>query len=150
MLLEQPEHDPRARLRLTRLLLEQGVQPPLQPLLDALDDERTFLGTPWGPRLGQEATKALRQWLGDDFPKPDPEDKPGLTATITGILAGFEVNVLDIGQAVIHDTLSLGVLVEFPGPSAESSILKDILFRTWEMGMQVRFTQYFESLLKTL
>jgi len=73
------------------------------------------------------------------------EDKPGLTATITEILSGFDVNILDIGQAVIHDTLSLGVLVEMPGPSQESTILKDILFRTWELEMQVRFTPISED-----
>jgi len=42
------------------------------------------------------------------------EDQPGLTAAITAILAGHQVNVLDIGQAVIHATLSMGVLVEIP------------------------------------
>ena len=42
------------------------------------------------------------------------EDQPGLTAGITAILAGHSVNVLDIGQAVIHATLSMGVLVEVP------------------------------------
>ncbi|MFG1490432.1 ACT domain-containing protein, partial [Oceanospirillum sp. HFRX-1_2] len=31
-------------------------------------------------------------------------DKPGLTSSITDILAGYGVNILDIGQAVIHDT----------------------------------------------
>lgn len=62
------ELDPRARVRLTRLLLEQGKVTPLQPLFDALADQRTFLETPWGPRLGQEAKKALKRWLGDDFP----------------------------------------------------------------------------------
>ncbi len=73
------------------------------------------------------------------------EDKPGLTASVTEILAGFEVNILDIGQAVIHDTLSLGVLLEVPSPSADSSVLKDILFRTQELGMQIRFTPITEE-----
>ena len=41
------------------------------------------------------------------------EDRPGLTAAITGVLAQGGVNILDIGQAVIHDTLSFGILV-FP------------------------------------
>ncbi|MDB6063730.1 MAG: phosphoserine phosphatase SerB [Verrucomicrobiaceae bacterium] len=68
------------------------------------------------------------------------EDRPGVTSSVTSILAQFDVNVLDIGQAVIHDTLSLGMLVEVP-PSAESSpLLKDILFRCHELGLQVRFT----------
>ena len=73
------------------------------------------------------------------------EDKPGLTASITEILAGFEVNILDIGQAVIHDTLSLGVLLEVPTPSSDSSVLKDILFRTHELGLQIRFTPITEE-----
>ncbi|MCK5348059.1 MAG: hypothetical protein KAJ25_01645 [Desulfobacula sp.] len=42
------------------------------------------------------------------------EDKPGLTSSLTNILAQYEVIVLDIGQAVIHDYLSLGMLVEIP------------------------------------
>ena len=58
------------------------------------------------------------------------EDKPGVTASITAILAGFDVNVLDVGQAVIHETLSLGVLIELPGRSREAELLKDILFRS--------------------
>jgi phosphoserine phosphatase len=73
------------------------------------------------------------------------EDKPGVTASITEILARYEVNVLDIGQAVIHDTLSMGVLVELPVASSESSVLKDILFRTHELDMQVRFSPITEE-----
>jgi len=73
------------------------------------------------------------------------EDKPGLTASITEILAGFEVNILDVGQAVIHDTLSLGMLVELPEPSRDSSILKDVLFRAHELDIQVRFTPISEE-----
>ena len=67
-------------------------------------------------------------------------DKPGLTATITGILADYEVNILDIGQAVIHDSLSLGILVEVPAAAESSPILKDILFKTHELELKVKFT----------
>jgi phosphoserine phosphatase len=41
-------------------------------------------------------------------------DQPGLSASITGLLASRDVNILDIGQAVIHDSLSIGILVEVP------------------------------------
>ncbi|MEH6568061.1 MAG: phosphoserine phosphatase SerB [Halioglobus sp.] len=41
-------------------------------------------------------------------------DQPGLSASITGLLAARDVNILDIGQAVIHDSLSIGILVEVP------------------------------------
>jgi len=42
-------------------------------------------------------------------------DKPGLTSSFTDLLAKLEANVLDIGQSVIHQHLSLGILVEVPG-----------------------------------
>lgn len=67
-------------------------------------------------------------------------DRPGLTAAITGILARAEVNILDIGQAVIHDTLSFGILVEMAGQDGMADVLKDVLFRGYELDQQVRFT----------
>ena len=57
------------------------------------------------------------------------DDRPGVTSSITGILADHDVAVLDIGQAVIHDTLSLGLLVSLPSGTEAASILKDVLFR---------------------
>ncbi|MFC3607723.1 phosphoserine phosphatase SerB [Stutzerimonas tarimensis] len=73
------------------------------------------------------------------------EDRPGLTAAVTGILAQGEVNILDIGQAVIHDTLSFGILVEIPGTPAGSSVLKDLLFTLYGLDQQVRFTPVSEE-----
>ena len=73
------------------------------------------------------------------------EDRPGLTAAITGVLARGGVNILDIGQAVIHDTLSFGILVEIPGTEQGSSVLKDLLFTGYELNQQVRFTPVSED-----
>ena len=67
------------------------------------------------------------------------EDKPGLTSTLTKILADYDVNILDIGQAVIHDVLSLGILFEVPGKHNSSPILKDLLFKTHELGINIKF-----------
>lgn len=67
------------------------------------------------------------------------EDKPGVTSSITSILAGYQINILDIGQAVIHNTLSLGILIEVPKVSESSPILRDLLFKAHEMDMKVRF-----------
>jgi phosphoserine phosphatase len=72
--------------------------------------------------------------------KVSGEDKPGVTANITGILAQYGVNILDIGQAEIHDNLSLGILAEMPGTAESAAVLKDVLFRSHELGMSVRFT----------
>ena len=67
-------------------------------------------------------------------------DKPGLTSKITSILSGYKIPVLDIGQAVIHNHLSLGMLVEVPKESASSPILKDLLFCAHTLGIQITFT----------
>ncbi len=68
------------------------------------------------------------------------KDKPGLTASLTNILTLYDVTILDIGQAVIHDYLSLGILVEIPSAHKSASILKDLLFQAHELGIQIRFS----------
>ncbi|WP_010322683.1 phosphoserine phosphatase SerB [Marinobacterium stanieri] len=67
------------------------------------------------------------------------DDRPGVTSAITGILARYNINVLDIGQAVIHNTLSLGVLIQVPEELESSPLLRDLLFKAHEMKMQARF-----------
>ena len=73
------------------------------------------------------------------------EDRPGLTAAITGVLAQGGVSILDIGQAVIHDTLSFGILVEIPSADSASAVLKDVLFTAYKLDQQVRFTPVSET-----
>lgn len=67
-------------------------------------------------------------------------DRSGITASITQVLAGYAVNVLDIGQSVIHDALSLGMLVEIPEQVQDSQIIKDAVQKKIdELGLTVRF-----------
>jgi phosphoserine phosphatase len=66
------------------------------------------------------------------------EDQPGLTAGITAILAEHSVNILDIGQAVIHATLSMGVLVEVPGDSGQALVSDAVRSYAQQRGMRVR------------
>ena len=68
------------------------------------------------------------------------EDQPGLTAGITAILAEHSVNILDIGQAVIHATLSMGVLVEVPQDSNEGQISDAIEGYVRQHSMRVRIS----------
>ena len=67
------------------------------------------------------------------------EDRPGLTAAITGVLASNGVNILDIGQAAIHGVLSLGFLVEIPQAELVSAVLKDLQPLIAQEGLQLRF-----------
>jgi len=73
------------------------------------------------------------------------QDRPGLTAALTDVLARYDVTVLDIGQSVIHNSLSLGILIESPTESDGGPVFKDLLFRAHELELQVRFTPISET-----
>lgn len=66
------------------------------------------------------------------------EDRPGLTASITEILAKYDVTILDIGQADIHNTLSLGILFKTK-EKFSGSIMKELLFKASSLGITIRF-----------
>ena len=66
------------------------------------------------------------------------EDRPGLTASVTEILAKYDATILDIGQADIHNTLSLGIL--FKSEERHSGFLmKELLFKASSLGVTIRF-----------
>jgi phosphoserine phosphatase len=68
------------------------------------------------------------------------QDKPGLTSGLTGVLKEYSAKVLDIGQANIHDTLSLGILFEIESGAKSAAVLKDLLFKAYELGIKAKFT----------
>lgn len=73
------------------------------------------------------------------------QDRPAVTSAVTRILAQHPCRILDIGQAVIHDHLSLGILAEFAQHSAASEAVKNVLYAMHERNLQVRFTPISES-----
>lgn len=68
------------------------------------------------------------------------QDKPGLTTGLTNVLSQYGAKVLDIGQANIHDTLSLGMMFEIESGKKSAAVLKDILFKAYELGVKAKFT----------
>lgn len=66
-------------------------------------------------------------------------DRPGVTSALTEILAQYDATILDIGQADIHHTLSLGILFKTTGDMS-GNIMKDLLFKASELNVQIRFT----------
>lgn len=68
-------------------------------------------------------------------------DRPGITASVTQTLAGFGVDILDIGQSVIHDALSLGMLVQVPAESDAGAVKEAIQRKTGELNLAVRFLE---------
>ena len=68
------------------------------------------------------------------------QDKPGLTSSLTAVLAEYDAKVLDIGQANIHETLSLGILFQIQSGKKSAAVLKDLLFKAYELGITAKFT----------
>jgi len=68
------------------------------------------------------------------------KDHPGLTAALADVLADNGVNILDIGQAVIHDHLSLGMLLEIPPEAQSGPVLKELLFQAHQLKLSIEFT----------
>ncbi|MBC3758633.1 phosphoserine phosphatase SerB [Hyunsoonleella sp. SJ7] len=66
-------------------------------------------------------------------------DRPGLTSGLTGVLAEYGAKVLDIGQANIHETLSLGIMFEIKSGKKSAAVLKDLLFKAYELGIKAKF-----------
>ena len=68
------------------------------------------------------------------------EDKPGVTSSVAEILGKYDATILDIGQADIHHTLSLGILFKMSDNAQSGHILKEVLFKCSELNVNVRFT----------
>lgn len=66
------------------------------------------------------------------------EDRPGLTASIMSVLARYDVHVQDIGQADIHSTLSLGILIRVEEKHS-GKVMKELLFKASELNVNIRF-----------
>ena len=67
-------------------------------------------------------------------------DRPGVTHALTSILARYDARVLDIGQAVIHDGLAFGILIELSETLRSSSLLTDLLLEAHRLGVEVKFS----------
>ena len=65
------------------------------------------------------------------------DDQSGVTAGLTSILARHSVNILDIGQAVIHSTLTLGLLVELPADTPSEEVIAAIKAFAADRGLRV-------------
>ena len=65
-------------------------------------------------------------------------DRIGLTAEIMAILARYDAQILDIGQADIHSTLSLGILIRID-ENASGQVMKELLFKATELGVTIGF-----------
>lgn len=67
------------------------------------------------------------------------QDRPGLTASVMAILARYDAEILDIGQADIHSTLSLGILIRTNEVNS-GQVMKELLFKATELNVNIGFS----------
>jgi phosphoserine phosphatase len=67
------------------------------------------------------------------------EDKPGVTSAVTSLLSNFDVTILDIGQAVIHDQLNLGLLAAVPSDANLDELMSQVQSCSTDLNMRVKF-----------
>ena len=67
------------------------------------------------------------------------EDKPGVTSTLTKLLSQFDVSVLDIGQAVIHDQLNLAILAAVPTKVEVAAVTEGLQSCLAPLQMKAKF-----------
>ena len=66
------------------------------------------------------------------------QDRPGLTASVMEILSRYDAQILDIGQADIHSTLSLGILIRIDDMHS-GQVMKELLFKATELSVHIGF-----------
>ena len=76
------------------------------------------------------------------------QDRPGLTAAVMGILAKHDAYILDIGQADIHNTLTLGILIRIDEMKSGLA-MKDLLFKATELGVNIGFSPISDDAYET-
>lgn len=66
-------------------------------------------------------------------------DKPGITSAVTGVLASYSATVLDIGQAVIHEQLNLGILTAVPAEIQIDALISEVQTCLQPLQMKAKF-----------
>ncbi|MDR3740719.1 MAG: phosphoserine phosphatase SerB [Terracidiphilus sp.] len=67
-------------------------------------------------------------------------DHPGLTAELTSTLARHGINILDIGQAVVHESLTLAILIKISSQSSYAALKAELTARAHDLNLQIHFT----------
>lgn len=67
-------------------------------------------------------------------------DRPGLTSSLTETLATHSARILDVGQAVVHETLALAMLIEVPGNDEFMPLKKDLIVKAHDLELKIKFT----------
>lgn len=90
-------------------------------------------------RQTPQATQAGENGMEQILVSVTGQDRPGLTASVMETLARYDAQILDIGQADIHSTLSLGILIRISEQNS-GHVMKDLLFKATELRVNINFS----------
>ena len=65
------------------------------------------------------------------------KDKPGITSSLTKIIAESKTKLIDIEQVVTHDILNLSIIIQLNG--TDNGVIKELLFKAKEIGINLDF-----------
>ena len=66
-------------------------------------------------------------------------DRPGITAGLVGLIASMGATLLDIEQVVTRSLLSLSMIVRLGSGLNHQDLIKELLFKAHELGVQLKF-----------
>src|SRR5579885_2034154 len=72
-------------------------------------------------------------------------DRPGLTSSLTETLATHSARIFDIGQAVVHETLALAILIEVGSNEEFTPLKKELIVKAHELELKIKFTPISEE-----
>src|SRR5579884_500403 len=72
-------------------------------------------------------------------------DRPGLTSSLAETLATHHARILDIGQAVVHETLALAMLIEVSGNEEFTPLKKDLIVKAHDLELKIKLTPIAED-----
>lgn len=67
------------------------------------------------------------------------DDRPGLTSSLTELLASFGCFVIDVNQAVIHESLLLGLLIRIPKGNDFQQVIHETQERGTALGLKCKY-----------
>ncbi|MEM1225671.1 MAG: phosphoserine phosphatase SerB [Planctomycetota bacterium] len=73
------------------------------------------------------------------------EDRPGLTASLSHQLARFDCDVLDVNQAVIHQSLLLGLMARIPAGLVMDEVIESVRQCASGLGLRTKTRQILDD-----
>src|SRR5437763_10596990 len=72
-------------------------------------------------------------------------DRPGLTSSLAETLSAYQARILDIGQAVVHETLALAMLIQVPSNEEFTPLKNDLIVKAHDLELKIKFTPVSEE-----